>query len=64
MIISTDQAHKILIVSDDLTGACDAASPFCEHGFRVKVLVDPVKSFQTLLFFDLQMDTLFSEVQK
>ncbi|MBA4739872.1 MAG: four-carbon acid sugar kinase family protein [Burkholderiales bacterium] len=47
MIISTDQAHKILIVSDDLTGACDAASPFCEHGFRVKVLVDPVKSFQT-----------------
>lgn len=41
-----DQAYKILIIADDLTGALDAASPFCEYGFRVKALVDSVKPFQ------------------
>lgn len=41
-----DRAYKILIIADDLTGALDAASPFCEHGFRVKVLVDSAKPFQ------------------
>lgn len=40
-----DRVYKILIIADDLTGALDAASPFCEHGFRVKVLVDSAKPF-------------------
>jgi uncharacterized protein YgbK (DUF1537 family) len=38
--------YKILIIADDLTGALDAASPFCKYGFRVKALVDSVKPFQ------------------
>ena len=41
-----DHAYKILIIADDLTGALDAASPFCEYGFRVKALVDSAKPFQ------------------
>lgn len=37
---SPDLSSKILIVADDLTGALDAAGPFCERGFRVKTIVD------------------------
>lgn len=34
-------ARRILIIADDLTGTLDAAGPFCDHGFRVKAIVDP-----------------------
>ncbi|MDA0238161.1 MAG: hypothetical protein O3B03_06570, partial [Proteobacteria bacterium] len=36
---------EILIVADDLTGALDAAGPFCERGFRVKTIVDATLPF-------------------
>lgn len=37
----TPGAGRILIIADDLTGTLDAAGPFCDHGFRVKAIVDP-----------------------
>ncbi|MEL0069422.1 MAG: four-carbon acid sugar kinase family protein [Betaproteobacteria bacterium] len=33
--------RRVLIIADDLTGTLDAAGPFCDHGFRVKAIVDP-----------------------
>ena len=35
------QIPKTLIIADDLTGALDAAGPFCDRGFRVATIVDP-----------------------
>lgn len=31
---------EVLIIADDLTGACDAAAPFASHGLRVEVALD------------------------
>ena len=39
--ITPGAAGRILIIADDLTGTLDAAGPFCDHGFRVKAIVDP-----------------------
>ncbi|MEK9867328.1 MAG: four-carbon acid sugar kinase family protein, partial [Betaproteobacteria bacterium] len=35
------QIPKTLIIADDLTGALDAAGPFCDRGLRVATIVDP-----------------------
>ena len=34
------QIPKTLIIADDLTGALDAAGPFCDRGLRVATIVD------------------------